>query len=228
MVYNKPMAYPTLSNLKSVLKITDASADYALQLSLDSAIAWVEEFTGRSWSGTPVSVVDEEYDLDNFTQTTDGSYLTLRNMDIVTLTSVKLGTLVQATDTYTWNSTGRLVLYGRFFDVTRRAFNDNQYVKVSYTYGAVLNKAVEGAIVMLAMAYWNDQLGMSSTSASTGLASDANSSVIKREKVGETDIMYGGGNLSATDGASNLASSASAGTINSITRLLNNYRRRRA
>lgn len=230
MVYNKPMAYPTLTTLKTILKITDASADVGLQLSLDSAISWVEEYTGRSWSGTPITVTDEEYDLDSLTQTTDGSFIMLRNMDIASVTAVKLGTQTQDSTGYKWDKSGRLVVFGRIFDVARRAYNDFQYITVSYTYGATLPKSVEGAIVMLALAYWNDQLAMKVTTSDTGLGSDASANTTKSERIGEYQKTTGGGNSSASNNAGNLGSdgtTGSTGTINSISRLLAAYRKRR-
>lgn len=223
------MAYPTLANLKTALKITDTTADDNLQLSLDMAITWVEDFTGRNWSDSPVTVVDEEYDLDSITQTNDASFIMLRQMDIQSIEAVKLGDQAIGAGDYKFTPEGRLTIYGRVFDLARRAFNDYQWVKVSYHYGAVTPKAIEGAILMLAMAYWNDMLAFNSTTGSDGVGNNASSDTAKSERVGEVSITYGGGNQSATKGAENLIGTGekSTGTINSISRMLNSYRKRR-
>lgn len=223
------MAYPTLANLKTALKITDTTADDNLQLALDMAITWCEDFTGRNWSDTPIDVVDEEYDLDSITQTNDASFIMLRQMDIQAVSDVKLGDQSIGADDYKFTPEGRLTIYGRVFDLARRAFNDYQWVKVSYSYGAVTPKAVEGAILMLAMAYWNDMLAMNNTTQADGVGNNASSDTAKSERVGEVSITYGGGNQSATNGAENLIGTGekSTGTINSISRMLNSYRKRR-
>lgn len=223
------MAYPTLSNLKTSLRITDTSEDDELQLALDMAITWVEDFTGRNWSDTPIDVVDEEYDLDAFTQTKNNFVLMLRQMDIQAIDAVKLGESTLDAEEYEWTPEGRLVIYGKIFDRALRAFNDYQWVRVTYSYGAVTPRAIEGAILMLAMAYWNDRLAMANTSASSGVATDASSDTVKSERIGEVSTTYGGTNQSASKGAENLAGSGdkSTGTINSISRMLNTYRKRR-
>ena len=224
------MAYPTITNLKAQLRITDTSEDTVLQLCLDQAVEWVEDFTGRNFSGTGVPITDEEYDLDSLTQTTDGSFIQLKQMDIISVEDVKLGDVSIGADDYKWTPEGRLIIFGRIFDVARRAFNDFQYVKVSYTYGATTFKTIEGAILMLAMSFWNDRLAMANTSNASGLAEDASSDAIKSERIGEYSVNYGGGNQSASQGAENLSdggSERSTGTMNSIARMLHSYRKRR-
>lgn len=224
------MAYPTLSNVKASLRITDSSEDTVIQNCLDQAVEWVEKFTGRKFSGSQTTVTDEQYDLDTMTQTTDGMFVQLRQMDISEITSVSLGDQVLASDDYKWTPEGRLIIFGRIFDIARRAYNDFQYVKVTYKYGAATNSVVNGAIQMLAMSFWNDRLAMASTSASSGVASSASSDTKKSESIGEYSVNYGGGNQSASKGAENLQGGngeRSTGTMNSISRMLNSYRKRR-
>lgn len=223
------MAYPTLANLKTSLRITDATENTELQLALDMAINWVEEFCGRNWSGSAITVTDEEYDLDAFTQTKNNFVIMLKQMDIVTVTSVKLGSSTLSVSEYAFTPEGRLVIYGKIFDVASRSFNDYQWVKVTYTYGNATPKAVEGSILMLAMAYWNDRLALTLSSSSTGVASSASANILKSERIGEVSTTSGGGSQSATNGADNLkgGSDRSTGTITSISRMLNSYRKRR-
>ncbi len=224
------MAYPTITNLKSQLRITDNAENSVLQLCLDEAIEWVEDFTGRNFSGTAVTITDEEYDLDSLTQTSDGSFVQLKQMDIVDVTDVKLGDQSIGADDYKFTPEGRLIIFGRIFDVARRAFNDFQYVKVSYTYGTTTFKTIEGAILMLAMSFWNDRLAMNNTTAADGSSGGSSSDSIKSERIGEYSVNYGGGNASASQGAENLSdggSERSTGTMNSIARMLHSYRKRR-
>ena len=223
------MAYPRIDNLKTQLRITDSAEDEVLQLCLDQAIEWVEDFTGRNFSGTAISVVNEEYDMDSITQTTDGTVIQLKQMDIVNIDSVELGGVALNADDYKWTPEGRLVIFGRIFDVARRAYNDYQYVNVSYDYGATTYKTIEGAILMLAMSFWNDRLAMANTTASDGSSTGSSSDTLKSERVGEVSKNYGGGNSSASKGAETLAvvGEKSTGTINSISRMLNSYRKRR-
>lgn len=224
------MAYPTLANLKTLLKITDATADFGLQMALDTAVDWVEDFTGRTFIGTAATVTDEQYDLNTLTQTADGSVIALRQMDIVSVTAVKLnGQVIDATG-YKWNEAGRLVIFGRIFNVSNRAFYDYQYVTVSYTYGLATPKAISGAVSMLAMAFWNDQLAMKTTSADTGIGSDANANTAKTERIGDYMITTGSGVSSGSENSSALTGgkgAGSTGTINSISRMLDSYRKRR-
>lgn len=224
------MAYQTITNLKSQLRITDSAEDSVLQLCLDQAIEWVEDFTGRNFSGTGVAITDEEYDLDSLTQTTDGSFIQLKQMDILSVEDVKLGDVSIGADDYKFTPEGRLVIFGRIFDVARRAFNDYQYVKVSYTYGTTTFKTIEGAILMLAMSFWNDRLAMNNTTAADGSSGGSSANNIKSERIGEYSVNYGGGNESASQGAENLSggnSEGSTGTMNSIARMLHSYRKRR-
>ena len=121
------------------------------------------------------------------------------------------------------------MIYGRIFDVAHRAYNDFDYVEVSYTYGTTTFKTIEGAILMLAMSYWNDRLAMANTTASDGAASGSSSDTLKAERIGDYSVNYGGGNSSVSKGAENLAITGekSTGTINSIGRMLHSYRKRR-
>jgi hypothetical protein len=227
------MGYPTVEELKSRLKITDGTADSDLTIVLAGATAWVQEYVGRNLSGTNIAVADEKYDLDGITQTKDNFIIMLRNMDITAITDVKLGDQSIDAEEYQWNAEGRLVIFGKLFDVNSMAFNDYAYVQVTYTYNKATPADVFNAILSLAVLEWNALLASRQGTASSGVgsASQPSGGVATKEKIGEYSVTYADSNDSqkttgALSGASSSGSLHGAG-MNSILRMLSHYRKRR-
>lgn len=228
------MAYPTLSDLKARLKITDSTADTVLTAILNGSVAWVESYTGRSFSGVEQTVTDEEHDLNAITQTTDSSVVMLRNIDVTAVTSVSLGDAVLDSSEYIWNSLGRVVIYGRIFDVANLNFDDFAYIKVTYKHNKATPADISEAILTLAMTSWNDTLQQNSSTASSGVGSSSSSSAgaTTSEKIGDYTIQRGGngsnsGSVGSVTSGTSGSVSLNGATINSISRILSHYRKRR-
>lgn len=208
------MAYPTLTDLKTRLKITDATADTDLGLLLAGAISQVEQFVGRNFSGINRVVVDEEYDIEAITQSSNNFIIQLRQMGVTAVTAVKLGNVAIASDEYLFNKEGRIVVRGRLFDIASGSFNDYQYIKVSYTHNEATPADVFNTILAMAITEWNNLLTARSGSAAVGSSSTASSGSISSEKIGDYSVNYGG-------------KSGTNESVGSMRSMLNHYRKRR-
>lgn len=152
------MAYSTLSDLKARLGISDSSHDAQLQSILNGAIGIVESITGRNFTGTPVTVTDELHDMDAFTNTRNNFILMLNNADVTELTSLKLNNDVVDSANYSWNSLGRIVLIGSYFDRAHRSYDDYDVVKVTYKHGGSTPAAINEAILQIAASTYNNRV----------------------------------------------------------------------
>lgn len=133
--------YATISQLKNELGIptTDTSQDTYLTDLLTRVSAWIDTYTGRKFSASPVSVNNEAHNR-------AGTVLWLKRPNIQAITTVQgkdsvndaWETLV-STD-YEWSADGRLEL-----DV------EYTYIRVTYTYGGDgIPKEIEQAAVSIA------------------------------------------------------------------------------
>lgn len=146
------MAYATIDQLKNEVGIasSDTSQDSYLTDLLAWLTNWIDTYTRRSFSDTPLEVDNEVHDL------LDNNKVWLNNTDIQSVTSVQINQFAPYTtldpSAYSWNARGRLVIYTfpySFPDLPRQTDSDFflDYVRVSYTYGIGVPKAIEGACV---------------------------------------------------------------------------------
>lgn len=127
---------------QQVIDQTGASSSIAAIVA-NAVNQWIETSTGRVWGAE--ATVTELYDASNV--------LWLRQMDITSIDAVKVGYPSQtrstrATDTYSWNKSGRLMLsYARG---TALPPSTNDYIEVTYKHGVPAEK-VPADLVLAAL-----------------------------------------------------------------------------
>lgn len=132
------MAYATLDQLKSHLRITDTAQDTYLADLLDRATGFIESYTGQTFAAGTQTLTDELYER-------QGGTIWLKATNIASVTAVKVRNnradaweTLDAT-TYEWTSLGRLDLPVAY-----------TYVQVSYTRTAPVPADIEGACIAIA------------------------------------------------------------------------------
>lgn len=166
--------YATTAQLKEVLGITDISQDTYLAKLLDRASAFVELYTGRSWSTTATTYTDELYER-------QGRVLWLKNIGVSAITSIKVrdhlsdALVTLDASTYQWTSAGRVELAISY-----------TYVQVTYTTPIVsIPLDIEAATLDIA---------------TDAYRSGGENGSVKSERVGDLAISYGT-NSATTDGS---------------------------
>ena len=228
------MAYPTVDILKLRQKITDNTDDDALTAVLSGAVAWVETYTGRNFSGTQKTVTDEEIDVDSVTFNADrATVVFLEQMDITEITSVKIDDdNVLDSEDYKFNKrTGRLVLGSFLYDNLSRTFNDFGTLKVTYKFGALTTPAdVSEAILSIASSNWQEIVERASGSLNGTSGGSSTAGAVTTERIGDYQISYGnstGKNSGSNSGSASTDSILNGATFNSVARILSAYKKRR-
>lgn len=171
-------AYATTSQLKEVLGITGSDQDGYLAGILDRVSAFIDTYTGRTFSGSAITVTDELYERQS-------RVIWLRNVGITEVDSVKardfrsdsLMTL-DATN-YQWTSAGRLELPICY-----------TFVQVTYEHQTAVPKDIEGACLALA---------------AEGYRSGGEHGDVRREEIGDLVFEYQANSGSASAASVNRA-----------------------
>lgn len=162
----------TLAELKTYLGITDNTQDARLQLVVDAANDYVESITLMNYSGTDKTrseIIDYR----------DNVYL--GRMGIKSITGIKLyQTNTQAesadipTDSYTFNSVGRVTLDGNYGD----DYNRSHYnaVHITYTYGLQTGETVPAELKLATLQYASEYAGATAGSDSRRVKSESTGS----------------------------------------------------
>ncbi len=153
------MAYITLTDIKTRLGISGTAEDTKLQSMIDASIAYIEEYTGRNFSGANKVVTEEEHDITPINIRKDYTTVFLRNVDVNSVSEVKLGYIDEVllpSDAYRLSKTGRLAISGRAIRSLIQQYDDLQDIKVTYSYGyrkdgvlstpASINEVIAGAV----------------------------------------------------------------------------------